>query len=109
MLVRADYRSEFGDDWPLRESEISRLEINRQSLIDILDTTDLCIRLFSDNVINLRQKQFICSKQANYEKNEALLDILTTFSVRQYKKTIACLNDSNQSHIADIFSEGGGE
>src|SRR6218665_2423874 len=103
------YRFSFGDDWPLTESEINRLDINRESLIDLLDTTDLCIRLFSEEVINNRQKQFIFSKPTDAEKNEALLDILTKFSIRQYRKTITCLNDSNQCHIAKIFSEGGGE
>ena|SRR6218665_1485894 len=103
------YRFSFGDDWPLREFEINRLEINRESFLDLLDTTDLCIRLFSEMVINNRQKQFIFSKPTDCEKNEALLDMLTKFSIRQYNQTIACLNESNQRHVADLLSEGGGE
>jgi len=103
------YGCEFGDDWPLNETELRGLDINRESLMDILDTTDLCVRLFSETVINDRQKQFIYSKPTNYEKNESLLDIMTKFSLRQYKKTIACIRDSNQSHIADLLSEGGGK
>ena|SRR6218665_395192 len=108
-FVRAGYGLAFGDDWPLSENDLRRLDINRESLMDLLDTTDLCIRLFSEKVINDRQKQFISSKPTNYEKNEALLDILSKFSLRQYKKTIACMNDSNQSHIANLLSDGGGK
>ena len=105
----SDYRSSFGDDWPLTDSEINRLEINRESLVDLLDTSDLCIRLFSLEVINNRQKQLIYSKPTDSEKSEALLDILTKCSSRHYKQTIACLKDSNQKHVADLLSEGGGE
>src|SRR6218665_1630037 len=110
IIVRVGYGPAFGDDWPLSETDISRLDINRESLVELLDTSDLCNRLFSEKVINFRKKQFILSKTTDAEKNEALLDMLTKFSLRQYKETIACLNNSNQSHIADLFSEeGGGE
>lgn len=99
----------FGDDWPLSTTDIKRLDTNRENLIDLLDTSDLCNRLFSEKVINNRQKQFILTKPTDAEKNEALLDMPIKFSIRQYNKSIACLRDSNQSHIADLFSEGGGE
>jgi len=109
-VVRVGYGLAFGDDWPLSESNLRKLDINRESLIDLLDTSDLCNRLYSEKVINNRQKQLILSKPTDSEKNEALLDMMTRFSLRQYKKTIVCLHDSNQSHIADLFSEeGGGE
>ena len=108
VCVDVEYGPAFGEDWPLSGSDISHLEINRESLIDILDTTELCIRLYSEEVINNRQKQFIFSKPTDAEKNEALLDIMSKFSLRQYNKTITCLMDSNQSHIANLLSGGGG-
>lgn len=77
--------------------------------MDLLDASDLCTKLFYEKVINNRQKQSISSKPTDSDKNEELLDILTKFSLRQYNMTIACLNNCNKGHIADLLSEGGGE
>ena len=109
FTLRAGYKLAFGDDWPLSKSVISRLEINYESLVDLIDTSDLCNKLFSEEVINNRQKQFILSKPTDAEKNAALLDIFTKCSLRQYKMAIDCFNCSNQGHVANILSEGGGQ
>jgi len=103
-----EYKAEFGGDWPLGEKEVSTLDANEESLVDLLDTTDLLSRMFSTRVINRRQMEFIYSKPTSYEKNEELLGILRRSSLSNYWQTIKCLRSSNQSHIAEIFDKGGG-
>lgn len=88
---------------------MSQLNVNHESLVDCLETTDLCNRLYSTGVINNRQKQFIFSKSTDAEKNEALLDMFIKFSVGRYEKTKVCLHESMQGHVAELFSKGGGE
>lgn len=108
-VFHIEYGRAFGEDWPLCGDVIDQLDVNHESLVDYLDTTDLCNRLYSTKVINNRQKQFIFSKPTEADKNEALLDMLIKFSVGQYEKTKICLHESMQGHIAKLLSKGGGE
>lgn len=102
-----EYNSNFGEEWPLGEKEMKTLRANHGSLIDLIDIGDLCVRLYSKEVINVRQKEFVSSYSRNFERNEALLDIVGRFSGRQFRILIDCLHESNQSHIAEILTEGG--
>ena len=99
---------EYGEDWPLRDSEISILTTNQESLVDLLELIDLLRLLYSSNVINKRQRESISSKQTSHEKNEALLDILRRRSIHDYNITIKQLHHTKQSHIAKLFERGGG-
>lgn len=108
-IIFVDFKPEFGGDWPLTEKEISIIDANHTTLINLLEPCELTYLLFATDVINSRQKDSIASKLTNHEKNEVLLDILTRRSLFDYHKTISCLHASNQSHIAQILDEGGGE
>ena len=105
----AERGPESGDDWPLTVREISILDTNQRSLVDLLETCDLLFYLYSDKVINNRQRDFVSSKTACYEKNGALLEILRRTSLGNYKKAIFCLQTTKQNRIADLLTEGGGK
>src|SRR6218665_115609 len=105
----AEHRPEFGDDWPLTDREISILDTNRRCLVDLLKASDLIPHLYSHKVINNRQRDFVSSKTASHEKNDALLEILRRTSIQGYKKMIRCLRLSGQKHIEMILEEGEGK
>ena len=104
-----EYKSEYGGDWPLTDNELSILDTNQESLVDLVDCSDLLIRLFSAQVINGRQRETIFSEPTNHRRNEVLLDILRRRSVDDYRQVIRCLYESNQSHVAEILDKGGGK
>ena len=108
MYIVSEYSDEFGEDWPLEENQISILNVNHKRFVDLLELRDLLGLLYSWIVINIRQKELIYSKSTSHEKNDALLGILRRRSLRDYKQTIRCLRESNQSHIAKVFECGGG-
>lgn len=98
-----DYKAAFDGCWPLRKEEIKVLDINHECLVDLIETEDLIMRMFAKGVLNVRQKDFIASKATPHEKNEALLDILRRRSLKDFLVTIACLKETNQTHIAEIL------
>src|SRR6218665_793136 len=106
LMCSVERKSEYGGDWPLTENEISILDTNQESLVDIMDCSDLLGRLYSAQVINGRQLETIKSKKRNHRKNEVLLDMLRRRSVDNYKQVARCLHESNQSHVADILDKG---
>lgn len=108
MNTVLEYLDKFGEDWPLQERELSILNTNQESLVDLLELTDLLGLLFSSKVLNKRQHEWISSKLTSFEKNEALLDILGRGSLRHYRQTIKCLRQSKQSNIAEVLESGGG-
>lgn|SRR6218665_2542622 len=87
---------------------MSILDANEESLIDLLDLSILLDLLCLSKVINNRQRVFISSEPNPHRRTEALLDILRRCSLHDYRQTISCLRQSNQSHIADVFESGGG-
>ena len=103
-----EYSDTYGEDWPLQKRELSILNTNQESLVDLLELTDLLSRLFSSKVLNKRQHEWISSKLTSFEKNEALLDILGRGSLRHYRQTIKCLRQSKQNNIAEVLERGGG-
>ena len=102
------YRPEYGTVWPLRERETQILDENRFNLVDIIDPCDLITRMFSKSVISNRQQKYINGLHNDTEKAEALLDILRRGSEEYYWKTVLCLQESNQSNVAEILVDGGG-
>ena len=108
-MYSVEYKSEYGGEWPLTEKELSVLDTNRESLVDLIDCSELVVRLYSAKVINVRQREMISSEQANHRRNEALLDILRRHSINDYKKVVRCLNESTQSHVAETLDKGGGK
>ena len=108
MNIVLEYSDEFAEDWPLGTDEISILDTNLGSLVDVLDLTDLLSLLYSSKVINTRQKNSISSKPTSHERNHALLGILRRRSLGDYKQTIRCLRETRQGYIAEILEFGGG-
>src|SRR6218665_2412890 len=108
MNIVLEYSDKFGENWPLTAKQNSLLDINHGRLVDLLDSAELLVLLFSSLVINGRQKESISSKPTPHEMNHALLYILRRRSLGDYRKTINCLRQSNQSHVAEILDSGGG-
>src|SRR6218665_809919 len=102
------YISDYGGDWPLTENEISILDTNRESLVDLVDCSELLTSLYSAQVINGRQLETISSEPTNHRRNEVLLDIIRRRSIDDYRQVVRCLHESNQSHVAEILDKGGG-
>src|SRR6218665_2510197 len=107
-MCSIERKSEFGGDWPLTDNEISILDTNQESLVDLMDCSDLVVRLYSAQVINGRQRETISSEPTNHRRNEVLLDILRRRSIDDYRQVVRCLHESNQNHVAEILDEGGG-
>lgn len=103
-----EYSPEYGETWPLTEREISILDVNQESLIELLDLTILLDLLCSSKVINNRQKVFMSEEQKSHKRTEILLDILQRCSLYDYRQTICCLRQSNQNNIADVLESSGG-
>ena len=108
LFMMSVYKPEYDAAWPLQERETQILDDNRCNLVDIMDPCDLITRKFSKGVINYRQYTHINSLPNNTQKSEALLDILRRGSEENYWKTVLCLRESNQSHVAEILKDGGG-
>ena|SRR6218665_256854 len=104
----SEHNLEYGETWPLTEREISILDANQGSLIDLLDLSILLDFLYSSNVISNRQRVFMSEEQKSHKRTETLLDILRRCSLHDYHQTICCLRQSNQNNIADVFESGGG-
>ena len=109
MNIVLGYSDEFGEDWPLTAREISILDTNHGSFVDLLELSDLLPRLSSLKIINKRQMDSILSKSTLHEKNKVLLGILRRRSLRDYGQTIKCLRHSKQNEIAEILEYGGGK
>lgn len=93
----------------MTERELSILDANEESFIDLLDLSILLDLLHKAKVISKRQMNFISSKQNSDSKTEALLDILRRRNLHDYWEMISCLRQSNQSNnIADVLESGGG-
>jgi len=107
-MCSVERKSEYGGDWPLTENEISILDTNQESLVDLVDCSELLVRLYSAQVINRRQRDAISSEPTDLKKNEVLLDILRRSSIDDYRQVVRCLHESNQSHVAKKLDEGGG-
>lgn len=105
----AEYEIDFGLDWPLSDKENEILDSNRESLIDTIDTSGLLFQLYAKGVVNIRQRDLIQSKPTNYKSNEVLIDLVTRLSRKSFFIFINCLRESNQSYIADILENKGGE
>src|SRR6218665_263037 len=97
------YISDYGGDWPLTENELSILDANQESLVDLVDCSELLTSLYSAKVINGRQRETISSEPTNHRRNEVLLDILRRRSIDDYRQVIRCLHESKQSHVAEIL------
>lgn len=104
----SDCKTEYGDDWPLGQDQISILNANQEILVDLMDPNDLIGQLFSAEVLNYRQQKSISSEPNVFVKTQTLLEIIRRRSLRDYKKTIEGLHATNQSHVAQILEEGGG-
>lgn len=99
----SEFNPKYGEDWPLTTNEMSKLDVNQNSLIAKLELSDLLGRLYSSNVINMRQMNFISSKPDPESRTETLIDILRRRSLRDYRQTISCLHISKQSHLAVLL------
>lgn len=103
ISANGDYKEEFGGDWPLSEAEASMLDVNQRFLVDHLDTCELIMTLYSADVINRRQREWISSKRTSFKQNEALLELLRKFSINNFQKTIFSLHLTQQGHIAQVL------
>lgn len=107
-FVVVAYSEGYGGTWPLTDREIIILDANQESLVEILDSTEIISKLYASKFINMRQKEFISKQSYDYEKAEVLLDFLYRSSLSNYWKMITYLQDTNQKPAAKILLDGGG-
>ena len=67
-MCSVERKSKYGGDWPLTENEISILDTNQESLVDLVDCSELLVRLYSAQVINRRQRDAISSEPTDLKK-----------------------------------------
>lgn len=103
------YKEEYEGVWPILEKHIQILDINRSSLVELIDPSELIIELFAKGVINNRHKEHIKSKKTDYKRSEALLDIVRRFSLNGFREFQQCLENTNQNHINRVFINEGGK
>lgn len=102
-ILKYPYDRTFGDNLPLTYKEEKTIDLNRDIIISLLrNFSELAQELYWKEVINERQRDHICSL-VNTKANEALLDILKRRSIQNYKDTIECLRETNQTLVADIL------
>src|SRR6218665_1458972 len=107
-MCSVERKSEYGGDLPLAENEISILDTNQESLVDLVDCSELLVRLYSAQVINGKQRVTTSSEPNDLKRNEILLDIIRRGSIDDYRQVVRCLHESNQSHVAMLLDKGGG-
>jgi len=108
MFVSTEYDGKYGEEWPLTVKEILTIDTNQNTMIELLNLSDVLGRLRSSNVINKRQEASISSESTPFKKTEVLLEILRRRSLCDYRNTISCLENSNQNRIAELLKSGGG-
>jgi len=59
------------------------------------------------HVLNLRQLEHIRSKATVYDRNDALLDLLT--SENQCEKLLKALQQTGQQHVVNFITQNGGQ
>lgn len=103
------YNEEYEGVWPITEEHIKILDINRCSLVELIDPSELINELFAKGVINQRHREHVESKKTAYKRSEALLDIVRRFSLSSFGEFQICLENTNQKHISRVFINGGGK
>lgn len=107
LVLKYPYDRTFGDNSPLTYKEEKTIDLNRDIIISLLrNSSELAEKLYWKEVINERQKDHICSL-VDTKANEALLDILRRKSIQNYKDTVKCVREANQTLVADILDGQG--
>lgn len=101
------YKEECEGVWPILDKHIKILDINRCSLVDLIDPSELMNELFAKGVINQRHREHIESKKTAYRRSEALLDIVRRFSLSKFRDFQNCLENTNQKHVNSILINEG--
>src|SRR6218665_2546404 len=108
MKIVLEYSRDFGKNWPLVEEQISILNTNHRSFVDLLDLTYPLFMMYCRKVINGRQMDSIFSKPTSHEKNNDFLGMLRKRRFHDYRQATVCIRDTKQSYIAQILECGGG-
>ena len=102
MRIATDCPYNFcGDNWPLTERQLRRIDMNQRSLIKLIRLQDNVISgLFQRHILNERQQSDLNKQFDSVKKVDMLLDILRRKSVAQIKN---CVEMLNQPDLTDIF------
>jgi len=94
----------YTDDKPSILSAITTL---RDRLVDIIEPDfGLLDHLLGFHVLTLRQYAKVDSERTVYDRNEALLDLLT--SEEQCSKFLTALQRTEQQHVVNFIRQNGG-
>jgi Caspase recruitment domain len=93
---------------PLDENRKELIRLNFATMVELIESKQLVVCMFSKNCISNRHMQAINAKLTSCEKNEQLFDILMLRSNANYKNFVECLKDTKQETLADVFDKGGG-
>lgn len=93
------------DEWPLYDSNVSALETNWTTLVDLLDTrSGLLDDLFSHGAISREQLQLVESEKTDKTCNERLLVFLQRRSLGDFRQLVKSLIYTNQISVAGLLA-----
>jgi Caspase recruitment domain len=94
--------------WPLTEKQRNIVKKNQHPLAKMIEIDTLLPILYSSNCITRVHHEYIQSNVTTYKRNVCFLEVLLKRSQADYLSFINALIEIDQSHVARIFSEGGG-
>lgn len=97
-----------GNVCPLREERKRKLQENRATLIELMDSRHgLLSQLYSADCITTRQKEFVETAASPSDTNGRLLDILRRGSESYFDTFLDGLRRTGQSHVCNILTGSG--
>lgn len=103
MCFSSSENAENTDDWPLTCRETKLIDTNYDVLTQVLDPNNLVFQLYSRCAITMEQMQTIKCKPTDFERSDALLEILRRKSLRDYSVMISTLRESNCGRAGNIL------
>ena len=102
---------EFGDDRPLDEERLRRLEVNCADLVDLISLKDgLLDDMMAVGCVTHQQRDAVREiNVSSADRNRKLIDILTRRSVAHFNSFLACLQRNGQAHVANFLAYDGGK
>ena len=92
---------------PLTEDELSRIDCNQETLMELMDTDEILNHLTADGCLTRRQRLTLEIKQDPYERNQTLIEMFKRKSVAEVQKLGYWLESTRQGHVAKLLKEDG--
>ena len=89
----------------MQEQHRKQLQAKRNILTEKVNPEPLVIHLYSNNVLNSKQKQDIQSKPTRISQCDALLDIIESLPDWTYYQLLDCLHATEQEHVVETLRD----